>query len=430
MDRRTYLGAAVFCLTATSCTIACGPAGTSASNEAAQAEQGTTTDPTHTWTTVASPSVAYHQTGLFSSRHGNNLLGAFALSPRNAWAVGYAPVPDGMPGAEATLSIHWNGTHWSIVDTPNSPGAYQNELHSVSASSARDAWAVGFSQWDVASCPAGHLQCASGTICVCVSGLLEHWDGTSWRAALTLPDVQLLSVHAISANDVWAVGGRWVAHANGFAGADELPFILHYDGQQWNRVTQPSVDFAYLSAVSALGPNDVWAVGQGANSPVVLHWDGRSFSSIDFPREQGQNNIYLAAVSGTAPNDVWIVGDVEFPSENTGDLDPAGELWHWDGQAWSSIAYPAPVAFFGSSFGSVQALSTSNVWALGTAGLNGLVYHWDGTAWAFEPLPIDASQSFYALAASKSGDVWTVGQSDVSTPETFDTYTAHFVPKK
>jgi hypothetical protein len=44
---------------------------------------------------------------------------------------------------------------------------------------------------------------------VVFNGLAEHWDGRRWTAVYDVPGVQLSDVTAISPNDVWAVGTRW-----------------------------------------------------------------------------------------------------------------------------------------------------------------------------------------------------------------------------
>ena len=65
------------------------------------------------------------------------LLGVSATSASNAWAVGFI---GGSP--QQTLIQHWNGTAWKQVATPD-PGPVGNILDGVSAVSASDAWAVG-----------------------------------------------------------------------------------------------------------------------------------------------------------------------------------------------------------------------------------------------------------------------------------------------
>jgi len=60
------------------------------------------------------------------------LHGVTATSARNAWAVG-------LTVAEKTLILRWNGTAWKRVPSPGGLG-----LLGVAATSARNAWAVGY----------------------------------------------------------------------------------------------------------------------------------------------------------------------------------------------------------------------------------------------------------------------------------------------
>src|SRR5439155_26740366 len=67
-----------------------------------------------------------------NSGSGNNdLYGIAALSATDIWAVGGA-------GSE-TLTMHWDGTQWSIVPSP-SAGA----LYGVTALSSDNVWAAGY----------------------------------------------------------------------------------------------------------------------------------------------------------------------------------------------------------------------------------------------------------------------------------------------
>jgi hypothetical protein len=64
-----------------------------------------------------------------------------ATSPTSAWAVG--DYGSGQYGPYYTLILHWNGTGWSQVNSPNPPGGKIDNLYAVSASSAANVWAVG-----------------------------------------------------------------------------------------------------------------------------------------------------------------------------------------------------------------------------------------------------------------------------------------------
>jgi hypothetical protein len=72
------------------------------------------------------------------SQDGDFLFDVSAPSAVDAWAVGC----DEIEGEHETLILHWDGTGWSRILGPN-PGLGSNELHGVSAVSPTDAWAVG-----------------------------------------------------------------------------------------------------------------------------------------------------------------------------------------------------------------------------------------------------------------------------------------------
>jgi hypothetical protein len=65
-----------------------------------------------------------------------------ATSASDAWTVGYS---GNSASHLRTLAEHWNGTKWALVPTQN-PGAGGNTfnyMESVAATSASHAWAVG-----------------------------------------------------------------------------------------------------------------------------------------------------------------------------------------------------------------------------------------------------------------------------------------------
>jgi hypothetical protein len=72
------------------------------------------------------------------STHRNTLNGVAALSPCNAWAVGFTS--DGT--SSQSLIEHWNGPGWQVVPSPV-PGSTVSELTAVHAVSPSNIWAVG-----------------------------------------------------------------------------------------------------------------------------------------------------------------------------------------------------------------------------------------------------------------------------------------------
>jgi hypothetical protein len=67
------------------------------------------------------------------------LFGASADATDDAWAVGFH-------GSDniGTSAMHWDGTTWKSVATPN-VGEGTNKLNAVLALAPNDVWAVGFS---------------------------------------------------------------------------------------------------------------------------------------------------------------------------------------------------------------------------------------------------------------------------------------------
>ncbi len=117
------------------------------------------------------------------------LYGITAVSDSELWAVG-THGPNGV--GKQTLILHYINNSWSVVPSPN-VSTSRNYLHSVSAVSANDVWAVGY-QTKVSD---DHT-------------LIEHWDGSAW-SVVSSPDVgkddnRLYGVAALSATDVWSVG--------------------------------------------------------------------------------------------------------------------------------------------------------------------------------------------------------------------------------
>lgn len=129
------------------------------------------------WTKVSSPDPGSY----------NELDAVGATSRTNAWAVGHFSTTNST--GQRTLILHWNGHKWHQVASPNPGGPTAvNFLLGVTATSAKNAWAVG----------------GTGGF----RTLILRWNGTRWARVLS-PNVGqngLLAVAASSASNVWAVG--------------------------------------------------------------------------------------------------------------------------------------------------------------------------------------------------------------------------------
>ena len=106
------------------------------------------------------------------------------VSANDIWQVGYA------------MTGHWNGAAWSAI----TPADNYVSLSGVAAVATNDVWAVGIAP-DAAD-PFNNA-------------VTEHWDGSAW-SMVPAPSgstnssgetsSQLVSVAAVSSNNVWAVG--------------------------------------------------------------------------------------------------------------------------------------------------------------------------------------------------------------------------------
>ena len=85
------------------------------------------------WADVATPNV---------TKGTNRLEAVLALSPNNAWAVGFFTPANADREPRRTLILHWDGKTWKVVPSPN-VGTNSNPLSGLTANSANDIWAFG-----------------------------------------------------------------------------------------------------------------------------------------------------------------------------------------------------------------------------------------------------------------------------------------------
>jgi len=141
----------------------------------------------------------------------------------------------------------------------------------------------------------------------------------------------------------------------------------------------------------------------------------------------------LWGVTALAPNDVWAVG-----SSTASNKPPPGQfdvpsktlIEHYDGTAWSVV--PSPNVGPNSQFQSNQlhgsaAVSPTDIWAFGSyfaADGSGqqstLVLHWDGASWTLQPSPSPQPGNFRSDVlnggvVTAPGNVWLTGSMDPAT---------------
>src|SRR5579863_1157819 len=195
---------------------------------------------------------------------------------------------------------------WSIVNSP-SPGS-MDILYGITAISPQNVWAVGRT---VDKQGFNHV-------------LIEHWNGTQW-SHVGSPDPYstanyLLAIAAVSANDVWAVGGT-----------SSVPLIEHWNGTVWSIIPNPGT--GALNGVSVLSSTDIWAVGSNGRT-LTEHWNGTQWSIVKSPNP-GKYGNGLAAVTIISSSDVWAVGDAA-----TTQFGEVSLIEHWNGTQWKVVKNP------------------------------------------------------------------------------------------
>ena len=319
-----------------------------------------------------------------------------ALSSNNVWAVGDFITTTSKSGVAQTMIEHWNGMKWSLVPSPN-VGMGDNDLYGVVAISVKNVWAVGQSNGNT---------------------LIEHWNGSQW-SVVTSPNMgQLTAITAISATNIWAVGGL------------SQPLVEHWNGIKWSMVHSPNPGTTagenVLDSVTAVAANNVWAVGYYTSSSnpyqtLVEHWNGIQWSVIASPNASNtpnyQTHDLLTSVQAVSANDIWAVG-------SSFTLDSVGKtlVEHWNGKTWSIIVSPNTSGTL-SGLSGVAVVSSTNAWAVGysfTGNGTGptVIEHWNGTKWSIVPSP-SPSAGFHSLSSVTrvpgTRSVWAVGNTGTTT---------------
>ena len=193
------------------------------------------------WTQVPSPNV--------SGASQNALTAIRGISATDLWAVGSFVNGNNV---SQTLILHWNGTAWKVVPSPDPSGPTLDQiLYGVAGVSAQDAWAVGVAYNGVAD-----------------KTLLVHWDGSAWKQVKSpnpggaAQNNDLDAIAVTSANDAWAAG----EYGNS---GNIRTLVLHWDGSAWQQVTTPTLGGPVISdtltGIGASSAGNVWTVGHYYN---------------------------------------------------------------------------------------------------------------------------------------------------------------------
>ncbi|MEU1146815.1 hypothetical protein ACFYO9_30165 [Streptomyces sp. NPDC005863] len=326
-----------------------------------------------TWRHIPVPAQVRPQAGLNE---------AVAFGADGAWAVGTDAVGREAPGFP--LLLRWDGTNWRRQSLPGT--RWQGELLSIAATSPTSAWAAGRDTagaarllrfdgkaWHESRPPAGT------TLTKVFAGGGETWlmgsrggaqvlmrrAGGGWQD-VPVPPGSVYGLHVLAADDVWAAGDT----ASGAA-------VSHWNGQAWQQTIVDGFPRSSVGSVLAVSPTEVWAGGTAGFvggppgkpiPPLLVRWDGTSWSHVDVPTDFGSVSSLAPAASGglgwvSVARSQKLGAPGTFPP-----IVPGPDFLAWDGQSFTPYSEPA-VAGEGesSTLRLAPVPGTEAVWSVGRA---------------------------------------------------------------
>jgi hypothetical protein len=211
------------------------------------------------------------------------------------------------------------------------------------------------------------------------TGLISHWDGTSWSSIVKGAAGSVL-------NAVWGSGTtETVVYAVGSAGK-----IYRYGSSTWSNFPSPPTT-ADLSAIWGTDDKHFWVVGANGAAFYFAQeaWEDHSIANTD------TNHIgTLRGVWSATGANVWVANDTGAASGND------YVLQRYAGGSWSAFA---PSSYYTQA---VWGAANDDVWAVGYS--KGASGHFNGTSWAVSTAPA-ATSYLRSVWGRGSADVWTVG---------------------
>jgi hypothetical protein len=280
------------------------------------------------------------------------LSGVSCPTTTECFAVGFAT--SGSGSLTKVLIERWNGTHWTIVASPNPAGSNDTQLSGVSCASASDCAAVGFSSTSTSQ-----------------KSLAEHWNGTSWSIVPTpnaggAAETSLAGVSCSSAESCMAVGSSITVSASSLAATT---LTEHWDGTGWMIVASPSSpdssSLSRLGSVSCTGPSDCTAVGYSlgigsksiAIKPLAEQWNGTAWMTTASSSLTSSQTL-LMGVSCPAADNCTAVGD-----SATG----AVLVEQWNGTSWATVPTTNPPGVTSAELTGVSCPDAASCYAVGAS---------------------------------------------------------------
>jgi hypothetical protein len=331
----------------------------------------------------------------------NVLQAVAATSTSDAWAVGWycRRLCKALARPVRPLILHWNGRSWSRAKIGVEAAA---QLAAVTASSSRDAWAV------------GNLTTSSGT----VKTLSLHWNGFRWSQIPSPSPGGYAGSWLTGVSQASRTGSLWaIGYYNTPRGPRGLFMYWSRSRSRWIRVNSTAIrDRANLTSVATARGARPEAGGFNAQRDTTLayQWTGRRWVKQAAPNPGGLGyNDTLASVAETSSKDAWAVGTYTPTSPTTATL-----ILHWNGSTWQQVPSPSPGRAYypHASLWGVSARSSTDAWAVGDDLTDihdddgTIALHWDGNSWSVVATPNPSTSNVLRAVAVTSGtNAWAVG---------------------
>ena len=258
------------------------------------------------WTIAPSPSTAPTE---------NNFLHDITCSSEtDCWAVGFYD----SGSAYQTLAVHWNGETWALAASANTSPTQENRLSAVTCNSATDCWAVGRhftgtayltlvqrwngSAWSIVSSPNSDgapennllgVTCASADDCWAIGTygagggtaqpLIEHWNGSAWSIVGSPAPTSAAQNYNFLRNVVCTSSTNCLAVGYAFIEGKNRTLIERWDGQEWTIAASPNTSETQSNFLFGLTcdrtTRECWAAGyhhddRGLLQTLMLHQPG------------------------------------------------------------------------------------------------------------------------------------------------------------
>ncbi|MFN2582473.1 MAG: hypothetical protein ABR498_07015 [Candidatus Dormibacteria bacterium] len=319
----------VACASATECwAVGFAPAGALGNQPLIERYDG------NTWTVAVGP----NPTGsLFG-----DLQGVTCVAASNCWAVGQQGT--GPLGAQTvqTLVMHFDGSGWSVVASPNTSSSQTNALNGVTCTADAHCWA------------AGYADSGSGAT---ARPLTAFYDGATWRLVPSADPGESSQLNSVGC---WQDG----CLAVGTTGQPLHPVVEQWDGSAWHLLADPTggAPAASLQGVTCPANAECWAAGYATSS--TLHTLVAQFAnggwtvtpSVNEGSSTAPNHLFGVTCADTT--DCWSVGEYQGASSlQTLALQYDGSSWFLDSSG--------NVATDNNTLNGVGCASSTDCWAVG-----------------------------------------------------------------